>query len=567
MGFDDGTTYITDRTESSRSRSRHGVGKLAAAGAAGAGLAALASRRHSRSRSRSRSRGPRNTVLSSRRDSRLSESAFTDEKYTEVGKREKTWKEKLFGAAAVGGGAFALGSLFNRNKRRAVTESGSEVSYSRPGPSEFTQTDLSRVEEGRAPGSPTNDRWRRVEEREAAEAAVLAGSPLRRNQRNRRSGTSISSFDDRTSFDESRFDESQVTRKDDNHGIAKGIAALGFLGYLKHRWNKRKNQGEEEHVEALRRQDLEAERIARANSQRRRFTGDGYEPPRRAHPPSTILSESDISGTTPGISRPNVPPLPKNIPGGNTGPAPVLLPPPGGVFSDNGSEEYTSPGGGQHRRHRTGTFGAGQDGANLGVPPRDHSRNRGSADGSGLTSPPVSVKVKMHNDGRHVTLRRLNEEEAAAEREARRRDRQQRRDRNGSVSSLSNFDNDRWRRVEALEAQQAREAQAAQPAQPGPPPPPVAPGPIPMPEPMIPQNLPGAPPGPPPVPMHQAHNPLSPPPTLPAGAGSILSSPPGTQIYGTETDVSNYDTNRRRRRAERAQAKQARQSGSRVEFS
>lgn len=393
----------------------------------------------------------------------------------------------------------------------------------------------------------------------------MAGSPLRRGQRSRRSGTSINSFDSRTSFD-----ESQVTRKNDSHGIGKGIAALGLIGFLKHRWNKRKNQGEEEHVEALRRQDLEAERVARANSQRRRFTGDGYEPPRRAHPPSTILSESDISGTTPGISRPNVPPLPRNVPGGpsgNSGPAagpPVLLPPPGGVFSDDGSEEYTSPGGGQHRRHRTGTFGAGQEGAALGVPPRDHSRHRGSADGSGVTSPPVSVKVKMHNDGRHVTLRRLNEEEAAAEREARRRDRQQRRDRNGSVSSLSNFDNDRWRRVEALEAQQAREAQAAQAAQPGPPPP-GPPGPIPMPEPMIPQSMSGPPPGPPPVPLHQSPSPLPPPPTIPAGA-SILSSPPGTQIF-SETDVSNYDSNRRRRRAERAQAKQARQSGSRVEFS
>jgi hypothetical protein len=41
----------------------------------------------------------------------------------------------------------------------------------------------------------------------------------------------------------------------------------------------------------------------------------------------------------------------------------------------------------------------------------------------------------------------------------------------------------------------------------------------------------------------------------------MLSSPQ------TETDVSNYDTNRRRRRAERAQAKQARMGGSRVEFS
>jgi len=54
---------------------------------------------------------------------------------------------------------------------------------------------------------------------------------------------------------------------------------------------------------------------------------------------------------------------------------------------------------------------------------------------------------------------------------------------------------------------------------------------------------------------------------MPAAQVSVLSSPIGTQVHGTETDLSNYDSNRRRRRAERAQAKQARLGGSRVEFS
>jgi hypothetical protein len=48
---------------------------------------------------------------------------------------------------------------------------------------------------------------------------------------------------------------------------------------------------------------------------------------------------------------------------------------------------------------------------------------------------------------------------------------------------------------------------------------------------------------------------------------SVLSSPHARQVYGTESDVSGYDSNRRRRRAERAQAKAARSGGSRVEFS
>jgi hypothetical protein len=51
---------------------------------------------------------------------------------------------------------------------------------------------------------------------------------------------------------------------------------------------------------------------------------------------------------------------------------------------------------------------------------RRRSRSRHSQ-GDEIVSPPVSVKVKMHGDrGRHVTLRRLTQQEAAAEREARR---------------------------------------------------------------------------------------------------------------------------------------------------
>lgn len=540
MGFDDRGTYITERTESTRrSRRGHGLGKLAAAGAAGAGLAAL------RHRSRSRSRR-RQEVISSRHSSRHSESYVDDEKYTEDGRRGRSWRDRLFGAAAAGGGILAVRSLFNRNKKHhTTTESGSDVSYSRPiGPSEVTQTDLSRLEEGRAPASPAHDRWRRVEEREAAQAAALAGSPLRHGHRPTRSGGSIDSFDSRTSISEAHH-----AKPRESHGLRDGIAALGVAGFLKHQWNKRRNKKEDERVEELRQQDLEEERIARANSHRRRYTGDGVAPPRRNRPPSTILSDSDISGVTP--VRSNIPPPPRSTTNLETtaGPSTAAPPPPPppppalGVLSDSGSEAYTSAGGGRHRRHRTGESAAIGAAATGSPSRRDNSRQRSSREGS-VTSPPVSVKVKMHNDGRHVTLRRLNEEEAAAAREARRKERQGK-NRNGSVSSLSNFDNDRWRRTEALETQQA-----AQPS-----------APIPMPEPVIPPPPPGPPPG------AAQQTPLPPPPPIPAAAGSIMSSPPGTNAYGTETDVSAYDSNRRRRRAERAQAKQARQQGgSRVEF-
>jgi hypothetical protein len=162
---------------------------------------------------------------------------------------------------------------------------------------------------------------------------------------------------------------------------------------------------------------------------------------------------------------------------------------------------------------------------------QDLSPQRSSSDKS-ILSPPSSVRVKMHNDGRHVTLRRLNDEEAKAEREARRRGRQ-RGNRDGSMSRVSNFEGqERWRRTVATEAAQAAEMQqAAHPT----------------------------------APSFMHDSAIPPPPPIPAATWSITSSPLGTEAYETETDVSAYDSNRRRRRAERAQAKQARMG--RVEFS
>lgn len=572
MGFDDNTTYITERTASTRSRRSRGgrgIGALATAGAAGAGLAALASRNRSHSRSRSRRRGDETTVLSSRphsrsrvTDSQFTESYLDDEKYNDR-PQNTTWRDRILGAGAAAGGIFAMKSLFGKKKdRRAYTETstGSDVSYGRPlGQSEVTQTDLSRLEEGRAPDSPVrNHDWRRVEEREAAQAAAMGGSPMRGpGHRPTRSGGSIDSFDSRTSFND--YNEGRPLREETGYGVKDGVMTLGVLGFMKHTWSKRKNKKEDARIEELRQQDIEEEKMARANSTRRRFTGDGAPPRRHNGPPSTIYSETEISGMTPSVARPHgahPPPLTSST----AGPS-VLRPADNTIISDSGSEAYVSPGGRSHRRHRNSAGAAVLAGGAAAAASGSPSRRRNSHDES-IVSPPVSVKVKMHNDGRHVTLRRLNEEEAAAEREARRRERQ-RRTRTGSMSSLSQLDGDRWRRTEALEAQQAQEMAQGHAAMP---PPPSQPGaPLQMPEPYIPPP----PPGPPPNFGNAAQRPVThemPPPPIPADP-SILSSPQGTQVYGTETDVSNYDTNRRRRRAERAQAKQARSGGSRVEFS
>ena len=182
----------------------------------------------------------------------------------------------------------------------------------------------------------------------------------------------------------------------------------------------------------------------------------------------------------------------------------------------------------------------------------DRSNRRPSASGeeSQAASTPVSVKVKMHNDGRHVTLRRLPEAEAAAEREARRQARDAGgRQRGDSASSLSgtNGSTDRFRRNQAAERQQAeamrieRERLAIAKAQ------------------AQAQSNPNVYPNvPPPPPIPESSSGLRPP-----GPGSIGS--PGTYDGNTTEASENWAKNRRRRRAERAQERQAKDA-KKVEF-
>ncbi|GAB7358292.1 hypothetical protein MBLNU230_g2366t1 [Neophaeotheca triangularis] len=203
-----------------------------------------------------------------------------------------------------------------------------------------------------------------------------------------------------------------------------------------------------------------------------------------------------------------------------------------------------------------------------------------------LQSPPVSVKVDMHNDGQHVTVRRLSEEEAANERRARRAERRNRRN-----SSISNSDNPASRPPLSSENRHRHKTPRIRPAANQP----IAPVPAPPPSTSTLNNAPhNRPPSElnlPPTPQHSkppatlSQNTLSPPapnlnpqPRPPAmgnsnaygqqlsGMGSVTS--PGDA--GTGTDVSAFADNRRRRRAERARkleaARGAGGGGRRVEF-
>ena len=369
------------------------------------------------------------------------------------------------------------------------------------------------------------------------------------------------------------------------HGLRDGIATLGVLGLARSIFNRRKGRDQD--------QQTMPEQDPRAHSGN--LTGDGRPP--RHHRPGLSSISSDTTSLTGMDHPPQGGMIPPNAagayPAGTAG-APherdrnrneelplggiprhgqVAMPPippdPHGVFhaDSSGSEVYIGEDGRNHWRHHAGRDAAagGIAGAAGGLAVaqvaeasasrRGQRERRQSVGGAvpGVNSPPVSIKVKMHDDNRHVTLRRLPEAEAAAERQAReaRRHSQERsgRRRGDSGSSLSGTEGsgDRFRRKQFQERQQAEamriesERLAAARAQA--------------------QNQKTAMnmPAPPPVPESSSN--LRPPRTASIGS-------PGTYDGNTTEASADYANNRRRRRAERAQAKQAREAkgGKTVEF-
>lgn len=535
------------------------------------GLGAAAARRHrSRSRGEERSRSRHSSRHRSRRES----DSFVEEKYSDPGERH-TWRNRLLGAAAAGGVLAGIRRLMNRRDRDDRSISVDSYGRAPGGATTITQDDVSRAEAGQAPASPSTPRISRPG---PAVAATPGTSPLRRP----RPGISGGSISSSTGFTDDNGGASDGGGHG-GHAVRNTIATLGVGGFLRHMWNRRGQRREDQRVEEIRRQDQIDEEIARRNSRRRRFTGDGSPALRRHRLPAAggsivTLSDSAVTGSTPGISRHNFP-RPGVTPGPSgpstagldnsqvtsLPPSNIPMPPPPAssvnldipppprpvtpVVEESGSEAYMSPGGGRHRRHRL------RDEAALAGASAATAQRRAQSRESGVASPPVSVKVRMHNDGRHVTLRRLNEQEAAAEREARRRERRQR---NGSLTSADGhtYDDDRWRRVEDMEAAQAAQLHNV----------PSYGAPVPMP---MPPNAPGPPPFAPTTPAQQAEamN-LPPPPPIPGSTyGGSGMSPPDTGPYVTETDLSNYESNRRRRRAERTRTRAAQQvREGRVEF-
>ena len=372
------------------------------------------------------------------------------------------------------------------------------------------------------------------------------------------------------------------------HGLRDGIATLGVLGLARNIFNRKRGRNQD--------QQVTEEQEARVHGGH--LTGDGR-PPRHHRPGSSSLS-SDTTSLT-GINRPHrgngIPPIPAGAyPAGAAGAAvldherdrnrneelplggvprigqvamPPIPPDPHGIFhaDSSGSEVYIGDDGRNHWRHHAGRDAAAgaiaggamglaaAEAAEASSGRRDQRDRRQTTSGGipNVASPPVSVKVKMHDDGRHVTLRRLPEAEAAAQREAREaRRRSQERSggrRGDSASSLSGTEGsgDRFRRNQFRERQQAEamriesENLAAARAQ------------------AQDQKTAMHVPGPPPIPESSSNS--RPPRTASIGS-------PGTYDGNTTEASADYANNRRRRRAERAQAKQAREgrTGKTVEF-
>ena len=322
--YDSRSEVIPDRADNRHSR----LGSLAATGAAGAALAGLLGHRN-----RSRS-GSRPDVVGSHRPS---QSYISQEKtdYAES-RRGSGWGKRILEIGAIGGGLALAKRYWDRRKGGR-----DDMSYDYS----TTEDSLSRVEDGRQPVTPNS------------------------RPPPRRSG-SLSPRSSRTS----------VTRPARSHGLRDGLVTLGALGLLRETFKGRREKKEQKRLDDIRQREMEEERIARQNSGRRRFTGDGTpsrgprrnsysetdstvtgaDGPARHHhgtrpPTAGGLAPAAAAGAVTGATLGSGPNVSHNVSG------PLDVPQPyGGRGEDSGSEAYVSDGGRDRRRHHRARDAAGR---------------------------------------------------------------------------------------------------------------------------------------------------------------------------------------------------------------
>ena len=463
-------------------KKKSGFGRLLAPLAAGAGIAALlAWRRNRKNKNAERDDGP------SRRGSRRDSGSYIeDEKYEARKKHEGgggIMGTVLKGAAVVGAGALAKRWWDGRQEKKRQDQYSSvapDTPSRRHGRHESVYSDdteeTHRLEEGR--------RQRRHSLPPAAAAAAISaaeGPSTPRPARHHRAH----SFDSASGY--THPDPLSPSRRPQSpsHNLRNTVLAGLGIGAIAKFWKDRQGKKEQERLDKL----AEEERLARLGQSHAgsRYTGDGVPPPRR-HRVSRTQESSELSSILddPHHIRPgDIPPIPAAMAGGAAGgvaaaamagshqppysgpePGAYAPPPPPGYTSyppgaaavppashdpaatrhdESGTESYLSAGEVPDRRHSTrrrregeaaaAAAAAGAAGLAAEEAARRRSRSRSQSQGPSAPSQPVSVKVKMHGDrNQNVTLRRLTEEEAAAERNARQNPRRSRAD---SLSSVS----------------------------------------------------------------------------------------------------------------------------------
>ena len=515
-----GLDYESELSYEEEARKTGRWGKYATAAAAGVGISALANRLRHRRGAASRHGG----------------SSVSDEKFSQYGHRQDTQqgfsKKSILGIGALGATSYWLGGIFGKRRNKKEREDMTEYSG--------TNSDsMEAAEEGRHGASPGPS--------PAPHHALNPGSFGHRRQ-------------DSAMSEESWESDGTPSRRGAGHGLRNAAIGIGSFAFARNYFKKRKERKENARIEELRQQELEDERIQRANS--RKYTGDGA--PRASAPSVVSTNLAPIAGPTTAAGALAGPPPIRHVT--DTGPeddpfvSTVPLPPPPPPHSVGmSSHSYESMGTQRppHQGHGE-AIAAGAGGAAMGMAAahamnhRNRSSSRRRESGGTMNSPPVSVKLNMHSDGRHVTLRRLTEEEAAAERARHSRNRSRRR-RAESTSSLSGneaaYPTERYRRTpNEMRQQQENITQNNPTGLGGVQYAPTASG-VPMPI-----------PPPPPIPY------TSPRPTPPHGQSSIGSR--ATFDESVTGGSTNYDDNRRRRRAERAAAsKEKAAKANRAEFS
>ena len=552
-----------------------------------------------------------------------SRESWEGEKYSD-GSYRPTWRDRMLEATGAFAAYEGVRGLFDRRRKKRDDDYSGDGRYGQSlsgNRNVVDQTDVSRVEAGEAPRSPDTPRVNMG----GGQPMTPSMTPSRPPRRPRPSGDSVSydsrgSFDEsRPRGDGDTTFTENVRRMGPISGFKEWNRQRKERREAERAEDVRRQELDNEE-QFNRRNSNRYPRPQDASSRRQSMSGslmtgpsapDHGNPemsrtnlrPDTSHPPlpgdaGTIPSSSNNRGSRQNVTNGQgyslPPPPPGPPPGTQRGdgygspqfgsaqmPEGAVNPDPNRLLSDNTTmNEYSAYGRDPPSRDDVATRGIESESPSrphgsrnkLAKPDRKGSTTSGSmsqlnSEGAGPSgqdnpnSPPVSVKVKMHNDGRHVTLRRLNEEEATAERESRRQDRRNRRRRASSLSSGVEDDpppGQRYRRTGGVQPSKDR------PITNIPPPPAMSSSAGGSYRRDSEQNL----PPPPAVPQHSMSPPsaqgLSPPaaPMNESGAGS-----PGDA--GTGTDVSAFADNRRRRRAERArklEAAAAKGQGRGVEF-